>query len=92
MQVPGIMSGGQREWSAASSGMRACSGETLLDCRVITPSDIKCVVKRAKLLRWKEKQLDEMENGVWFEPSSDGENAMKSGLKKKQKPCDAWGD
>ena len=32
---------------------------------VIAPSDIlKCLVKRAKLLRWSEMQIDEMENGV----------------------------
>ena len=37
---------------------------------VRAPSDIfKFLVKRAKLLRWSEIQIDEMENGVWFDPT-----------------------
>ena len=37
------------------------AGETLLDCGAIVPSDM--------LLWWKRKSIDEMEDGVWFEPT-----------------------
>ena len=74
-QVPGTISGGRRERSVVSSGMRwpawntFAAGDTLLDGRVIAPNDTKkFLIKRAKLLRWKNKQIDAMENGVWFEP------------------------
>ena len=44
------------------------AGGTLLDCRVIAPSDLKkFLVQRVKLLRWEKKQIDEMENGAWIE-------------------------
>ena len=44
------------------------AGETLVDCRVIAPSDLETfLVKKAELVRWKQKQIDEMENGVSFE-------------------------
>ena len=45
------------------------AGEALLDCSVSASSDFKkLLVKAAKLLRWTQKQIDEMETGVWFEP------------------------
>ena len=45
------------------------AGNTLLDCRLIAPSDPEAfLIKRAKVLWWMEKQTDEMEDGVWFEP------------------------
>ena len=46
------------------------AGEFLLDCGTIAPSDMKnFLIKRAKQLRWKQEQIDETENDVWFEPS-----------------------
>ena len=40
---------------------------TLLDCRLIAPSDSEAfLIESAKVLRWMEKQTDEMEDGVWF--------------------------
>ena len=43
--------------------------DTLLDCKMIAPSDIKKFFRKmAKLPRWKKKHIDEMEKGVWFEP------------------------
>ena len=44
------------------------AGETLVDCRVIAPSDLETfLVKKAEMVRWKQKQIDEMENDVSFE-------------------------
>ena len=41
----------------------------LLDCGTTSPSDIKeRLVKSAKLLRWKKKQIDDTEDGMWNEP------------------------
>ena len=42
--------------------------ETLVDCRVTALSDLEFFsVKKTKMVRWKQKEIDEMENGVAFE-------------------------
>ena len=49
------------QWPARDT---CAAGDSLLDCRVIAPSDIKkYLFKRATLQRLKEKQIGEMENG-----------------------------
>ena len=73
-QGPGKMTSGTPERFAASSGMREhwpAWPPLLLEIPLLkmvgvtAPSDIsKFFVKSAKLLRWREMQIDEMENGV----------------------------
>ena len=54
------------QWPARDT---SAAGYASLDCRVVGPSDFKqFLVERAKLLRWKKKQIDEMESGAWFQP------------------------
>ena len=57
---------------AASRETQICDGpddDIVLDCKTLAPSVIKNhLFERGKLRWWKNKQADEMEDGVRFEP------------------------
>ena len=55
---------------AVASMGHLCCGDAFLDCRVTAPGDTeKFLVRRAELLRWRQKHIDEMGTGVWFDVS-----------------------
>ena len=65
------------------------AGDTLFGCGVIAPSEMKQFLLKRELLRWRDEQIDEMDDGVWFELFLK-EKLRLCGLKKRKNRARHW--